>query len=532
MSTQAPTAALEPSALGSSTVPVVSLTRRIGGILALAAVYYAAAKFGQALRYTGSVAAVWPPVGIGIGALYLFGLEWWPGVFLGELVVNAELLVGAGSLPVLSVVGQQAGNMAEVIVGAMLLRRLLGPRAPLDRTSEIAGLLVAICTATAVSATVGTLSMLAGDVIGAAGLGKFWLTWWLGDTAGALVVLPLILAWAFEPRTSSWRVRTLEGALMIIAVAGLAVVAVSAGAPLTYMVFPALVWAAFRFGPSGATVAVAIVALLTIAITADDVGLFSKQEIDERTFGTQLYIIVAALTALFVAAVVSERERAARLLAAAKHREGERALEERHRIARELHDSVSQALFSALLETRAAQKAVVRDGSAPIERALVAVGDLIRTAQNEMRALIFELGQNPVEGGLVPALADLARTVSERESLPVNVYGPQRRIPLPTRAQVELFAIAREALANVVKHAGASEAWIRVAADDGRVSLQVADDGCGFESSIEPRGHFGLASMRSRARELGGALSIDSGPGLGTVVHVVLPNGSDGLDGR
>jgi len=532
MSTQARTAALEPPALGSSTVPVVGITRRIGGILALAVVYYAAAKFGQALRYTGSVAAVWPPVGLGIGALYLFGLEWWPGVFLGELVVNAELLVGASSLPLLSVVGQQAGNMAEVIVGAMLLRRMLGPRAPLDKTSEIAGLLVAVGIATAVSATVGTLSMLAGDVIGTHGVGKFWRTWWLGDTAGALVVLPLILAWAHEPRASWRRLRTPEGVFMIVAVTALAVVAVSAGAPLTYMVFPALIWAAFRFGSSGATVAVAIVALLTIAITADDLGLFSKQEIDERTLGTQLYVIVAALTALFVAAVVSERERAGRLLATAKQREGERALEERHRIARELHDSVSQALFSALLETRAAQKAVGRDGSLPIERALVAVGDLIRTAQNEMRALIFELGQNPVEGGLVPALADLARTVSERDGLQVNVYGPQRGIPLPTRAQVEMFAIAREALANVVKHAGAGEAWIRVAVDNGGVSLQIADDGCGFESAIEPRGHFGLASMRSRARALGGVMSIDSGPGLGTVVHVALPTESDGLDGR
>jgi signal transduction histidine kinase len=529
MSTQAQTAALEPSALGSSTVPVVSVTRRIGGILALALVYYAAAKFGQALRYTGSVAAVWPPVGLGIGALYLFGLEWWPGIFLGELVVNSELLVGTGSLPLLSVAGQQAGNMAEVIVGAMLLRRLLGPRAPLDRTSEIAGLLVAVGAATAVSATVGTLSMLAGDVIGTHGAGKFWRTWWLGDTAGALVVLPLILAWAHEPRASWRRVRTAEGAFMIAAVTGLGLIAVSAGAPLTYMVFPALIWAAFRFGSSGATAAVAIVALLTIAITADDLGLFSKQEIDERTLGTQLYIIVAALTALFVAAVVSERERAARLLATAKQREGERALEERHRIARELHDSVSQALFSALLETRAAQKA---DGSASIERALVAVGDLIRTAQNEMRALIFELGQNPVEGGLLPALADLARTVSERDGLSVNVYGPQQGIPLATRAQVELFAIAREALANVVKHAGANEAWIRVAVDDGRVSLQVADDGCGFESSIEPRGHFGLASMRSRAREIGGELSIEGGPGLGTVLHVALPGSADVADGR
>jgi signal transduction histidine kinase len=531
MSTQARIAALEP-ALGSPTISLVRVTRRVGGIVALAAAYYATAKVGQALRYTGSVAAVWPPVGLGIGALYLFGLRWWPGILIGELAVNIELLVGPGALPVVSVVGQQVGNMAEILVGAILLRRLLGPRAALDRAGEVVGLLVALGTATAVSATVGTFSMRAGGVVGTSGMGSLWRTWWLGDTAGALVVLPLVLAWAHEPRASWRRLRTLEGALMIAAVTGLAILAVSAGAPLTYMVFPALIWAAFRFGSSGATFAVAIVALLTIGITADDLGLFSKQAIDERTLGTQLYIIVAALTALFVAAVVSERERAAGLLASAKQHEGERALEERHRIARELHDSVSQALFSALLETRAAQKALDGDRPAPIGRALTAVGELIRTAQTEMRALIFELGQNPVEGGLVPALNDLARTVRKRDGLPVHVFGPQRALPLSTREQVELFAIVREALANVVKHAGASEAWVRVALDDGRVSVHVADDGCGFVNSIEPLGHFGLASMRSRARALEGVLTIDSGPGLGTVVHVALAAGPEDSDGR
>ncbi|MFL5928355.1 MAG: MASE1 domain-containing protein [Gaiellaceae bacterium] len=531
MSTHARIAALEP-ALGSSTIPLVRVTRRVGGIVALAAAYYAAAKIGQALRYTGSVSAVWPPVGVGIGALYLFGLQWWPGIFLGELAVNFELLVGPSSLPGMSVGGQWAGNMAEVIVGAILLRRLLGPRAALDRTNEVVGLFVAVGTATAVSATVGTFSMRAGGVIGTSGMGSLWRTWWLGDTAGALVVLPLVLAWAHEPRASWRRLRTFEGAFMIAAVTGLAIVAVSAGAPLTYMVFPALIWAAFRFGSTGATLAVAIVALLTIGITADDLGLFSKQPIDERTLGTQLYLIVAALTALFVAAVVSERERAAHLLANAKQHEGDRALEERHRIARELHDSVSQALFSALLETRVAQKALDGDRPAPIERALGAVAELIRTAQTEMRALIFELGRNPVEGGLVPSLNDLARTVTERDGLPVHVYGPQRALPLSTREQVELFAIVREALANVVKHAGAGEAWVRVAVDDGRVSVHVADDGCGFSNSIEPLGHFGLASMRSRARGLGGVLTIDGGPGLGTLVHVTLAADSDGSDGR
>src|SRR3954464_11260015 len=98
--------------------------RYAAGVLALAAVHYGAAKVGQTLRYTASVSAIWPPAGLGIAALYLWGLRWWPGVLLGELLVNAHLLVD-DSIPLGSLLGQQTGNMAEIIVGALLLRRLV-----------------------------------------------------------------------------------------------------------------------------------------------------------------------------------------------------------------------------------------------------------------------------------------------------------------------------------------------------------------------------------------------------------------------
>jgi signal transduction histidine kinase len=120
--------------------------------------------------------------------------------------------------------------------------------------------------------------------------------------------------------------------------------AFSSDEPVTYVVFPALIWAAFRFGPPGATLAIAIAAGLAIGFTANELGPFFKQPIDHRTLSTQVYIVVAALTTLFLAAVVSERERSARVLAEVRLRAGELATEERHRIARDLHDSVSQAL--------------------------------------------------------------------------------------------------------------------------------------------------------------------------------------------
>ena len=496
----------------------------------LAAAYYGAAKLGQTLRYTASVSAIWPPAGFGIAALYLWGLRWWPGVLLGELVVNGELLLDDRALPIGSLLGQQTGNMAEIIVGALLLRRLVGPNAGMDRVEQVGRMLVALGVATAISATVGTVSMVAGGVVDEAGAGEFWRTWWLGDTSGGLVVLPLMLAWAHHPVGVWRRVRTWEGAAMIACVTALSVVAFSTEEPIRYTVLSALVFAAFRFGPPGATLSVAITTCVAIGITAHDLGPFAQQPIDHRTLSTQLYIWVAALTTLFLAVLVSEREQSARELAEARRTEGARAVEERQRIARDLHDSVSQALFSTALHTRTAQNAVAQEGGDPSGRvgpSLAAIADLTRSVQSEMRSLIFELHRDPVHDGLVAALTRHASGLSRADGLTIDVRGPEPRLPLSELVETQLFAIGREALANVQKHAGATAAHVRVRAQQGEVVLEVRDNGQGFDPAAGHPGHFGLDSMRSRAAEIGGRITIESVPGSGSIVEVRVPTETD-----
>jgi signal transduction histidine kinase len=501
--------------------------RYVAKILLLAAAYYGSAKAGQSLQYTASVSAVWPPAGVGIAALYLWGPNLWPGVFLAELAVNGELL---HSLPLGSLIGQQAGNMAEVIVGAVLLRRLIGPRATFEHSEQVSGTILAIGIATAISATVGTVSMLAGGVISGPEIPKFWRTWWLGDTAGGLVVVPLIVVWASRPREGWRRIRTWEGALLIAAVTALALVAMSINGPLTYVVFPALIWAAFRFGPAGTTLSIAITALVTIAATAHQTGPFFSQPIDHRTLATQAYIVVIAVTTLFLGALVAERAASSRALAEAQRREGERAMEERHRIARDLHDSVSQALFSTALHTRTAERVLRHDGTgstSELRESLSAIGELTKSAQTEMRALIFQLRRDAVEAGLVSALAAHASSIRSTTGLRISVQGPESRLPIQPRTEEELFAIGREALANVVKHARAHSATVRIEDRPETVVLEIADDGHGFNATTNHPGHFGLETMRGRAAAIDGDLTIASEPGGGTVVRVeVRANGS------
>src|SRR5207248_7666324 len=141
---------------------------------------------------------------------------------LARLVVPCHRL---HTLPLGSLIGQQVGNMAEVIVGAVLLRRLIGSRATFGRSEHVSGMILAVGIATAISATVGTVSMLAGGVISGPEVPKFWRTWWLGDTAGGLVVVPLVIVWASRPAEAWRRIRTWEGALLIATVTALASVA-------------------------------------------------------------------------------------------------------------------------------------------------------------------------------------------------------------------------------------------------------------------------------------------------------------------
>jgi signal transduction histidine kinase len=523
------------SALGRALAVVHLPWRRyLGGVLLLAAAYYASAKVGQTLRYTASVSAIWPPAGLGIAALYLWGVRWWPGVFIAELVVNGELLFESHPLPLGSLIGQQAGNMAEVIVGALLLRRLIGPRAKMDRAEEVGGLFAALAAATAISATVGMASMLAGGVISWSEAPTFFRTWWLGDVAGALVVVPLLLAWASDPGRAWRRLRTVEGALLIATVAALGALAVSTSEPVTYVVFPALIWAAARFGTPGATIAIAIATGVAIGITASDVGPFFKQPIDHRTLSTQVYIVVTAMTTLFLAAAVSERERSANQLAQAKRREGEQAVQERHRIARDLHDSVSQALFSTLLHTRTAEKALAQEDTrhdGRLAEDLGAIGELTLAAQTEIRDLISELGRDPLEDGLVAALLAQASRLAGEDGPAIEVQAPEGRLALGPRAEAQVFGIGREALANVGKHAGAKTACIKVEERPGRLVVEIRDDGRGFEPDAGHPGHFGLESMRSRAAEIGAQLSITSVPGQGTVVRVEAPAEGNGRSG-
>jgi signal transduction histidine kinase len=494
--------------------------RYVLGVAALAGGYYLAAQAGYALQFTGSISAIWPPVGLAVAVLYLGGLRWWPGVVIGDLLSSE-----GGPLGTTIVI--TAANLAEVMVATILLWRLLGRRAQLDRLDQIGRMLVAIAPATAISATVGSITLLVEGTIHSDELAKIWRTIWVGDSAGALVLLPLILVWA-PIRPSPWRAgRVVEATVMVAAVIGLSAIVLASPRPVSYLVFPALIWAAVRFGQRGATLAVFCAAGMAVWRTAHNVGPFVQHSITQSALSTQLYIAVAALTTLCLGAIVSERQRSAADLVESRRREVERASEERQRIARDLHDSVSQSLFSMTLHARTAERALKQTGQetdGPVGRELGQVGELSRTALAEMRALIFELRPGGLaEEGLVSALTKHAGAVSAREGLPIKVTGPSERLPIGADCEEHLYRLGQEALANASKHAQATQVTVAVTNDGKNVGFEVRDDGRGFDPAATYAGHLGLTTMRSRAGDIGAEIKIDSALECGTLVRVQLP---------
>jgi signal transduction histidine kinase len=196
-------------------------------------------------------------------------------------------------------------------------------------------------------------------------------------------------------------------------------------------------------------------------------------------------------------------------------------LAERNRLALELHDAVSQKLFSLVLNAESAGTLLDHDPQAA--RAQVAkVQESAREALNELRALIFELRPPDLaRDGLCGALRKHVEVIGALQPGTIELELEADLIADADRAR-EVLRIAQEALSNALRHAEADHMWVRLGSDNGRVVLEVRDDGAGFDPDApEVRSRrLGLTSMEERAERLGGSLSVRSTPGAGTTVRL------------
>ena len=277
--------------------------RYIATLVIVAGLYYIAGRIGLELAYLdGAVAALWPPAGVGLAVLFLYGVRLWPAIVVGDL------LLGDYSTPLGTVLAQTLGNTVAVVVAALLLRRLTGGRGALERVTDVLSLGGCALVAALVSAAFGPLALRLGDVIPSDELGRVFRTWTLGDAAGVLVVAPVIMTWATLRLRGIHRRELLEAGLALVLLVALSVLPPQRDVP--YIVFPVLLWSALRFGRRGASAALLVVCSITGWNTAQHDGPFVRDSITDSLLATQLFIAIAALTSMVLAAVTAERAEA------------------------------------------------------------------------------------------------------------------------------------------------------------------------------------------------------------------------------
>jgi two-component system cell cycle sensor histidine kinase/response regulator CckA len=284
--------------------------KTVWGSALLAAVYFAAAKLGLLAAVAQPVvSSAWPPAGIALAALLLFSVRLWPGIALGAFLLNAS-----AGVSIAGAAGIAAGNTLEAVVGALLLTRAAHFRPSLERLRDVLALaLFGGVVSTAVSATIGVVSLWLSGAITPAATRQLWLVWWSGDAIGVLVITPLLLTWATAHRsaTMSSIPRVLEAAVLFVALTTLTLLLFRNPFNYAYVVFPVVGWVAVRLGLRGVASATVLVSFIAIWWTVLGLGPFAGGETPtQNLFLLQTFIGLLAVSGLVFAAVIAERQKA------------------------------------------------------------------------------------------------------------------------------------------------------------------------------------------------------------------------------
>jgi signal transduction histidine kinase len=517
-------------------------------IALLAAAYVLTGKLGMMLAFVvEQVTAVWPPTGISLAALLLLGKQFWPGVAAGAFLVNLMT-----NVPPAGALGMATGNTLEAVIGAALLERA-GFNRSLNRLSDIWQLLVlGAVFSTVFSATIGTASLCLSGIIPWSAYGPTWLTWWVGDAIGDLVVAPVLLAWTTEPRFKIGLPTIAEAGLLFggMLAVSLAVFSGRFGTAISrnpFVVFPFLIWAPIRFHQRGATMLSMLVSGIAIWGTVNGSGPFAGPSAHDSLLLLQAFMGVQAVTAMALAAVLLERLHAEERLTtlAGELQRSNRELEEFAQVAsHDLQEPLRkvQAFGDRLATKYAAQlDEQGRDYVARMQAAAKRMSTLITAMLAYSRVTTKARPFEPVDLDRVvrDAVSDLESRI-EATGGKVEIG----RLPTVEADPVQMRQLAQNLIGNALKfHRPDVPPVVQVSCAEGpssgTIRLTVEDNGIGFDVKYRDRifGMFqrlhgrteyegtglGLALCRKVAERHGGSITATGMPGQGAVFIVTLP---------
>ncbi len=516
------------------------VVKDISIFLILVAVYFVSAKLGLQLAFVNaSATAVWPPTGIALAAFLLLGYRFWPAIFLGAFLANVTT---AGTI--LTSIGIATGNTLEGLVGAYLVIKFAGGRHAFDRPQNIlrfaifAGLL-----STMISATIGLSSLTLGGFSDLNIFWSVWLTWWLGDVSGALLVAPLILVWSQENKIN-WNIKKiLEGVLLLIA---LFLVGFSAFAgfivegsryySIDIIIFPVLLWAAFRFGVRETVTASFILSAMAMYYTLQGFGPFIRPSSPNSTLlRLQSFMALLLVMKAIVAAVVAENKEVDKLknefVSVASH---------------ELRTPMAaiKGLVSMVLEGRYGRvseelKKPLRDVAYSTERLITLTNSLLDVSRIESGKIKLQIEDVSLQA-LVKEVVTNLNIVARQKGNTIEILKLDDKI---VRADQDyLRQILQNLIGNAIKFTDSGKITISSKVINNMVFLSVTDAGIGISvldqanifkkfqqinpnnTNRPPGTGLGLYISRDLAKKMGGKLFLErSEPNKGSTFTLTVP---------
>jgi signal transduction histidine kinase/ActR/RegA family two-component response regulator len=529
--------------------------RWMGGVALLAVVYLAAAKLGLSLAFlVEQISPVWPPSGIALAAILLFGFRVWPGIVLGAFIANAT-----ANEPLLTAAGIAMGNTLEAVTGAWLLKRVAKFENSLERVRDVLGLIVlAALMSTMLSATIGVVTLCLSHqylpqlerTIQWSDFASLWSVWWVGDAMGILVVTPPLLTAASSGRDLFERLWE-SSALFVALVATCSLIFVNdlttdlGQVSLAYLVFPYVIWSALRLGPCGTSLVTLTASSLMIWATLHNYGPFGTGPIHERLVVLQIFVGVVAISALLLSAALAERKQVVEALRDADRRKDEFIAILAHELRNPLSPIRTGVDLMRMIEDKEPQfDEVLMLLDRQVQQLTRLVDDLLDVSRAVRGKILLQL-QIVNLATIIDRAVETSRPLMDGRGHHLTVSLPSEGVFLEADGG-RLAQVFANLLNNAAKYTDpGGRISVTASTQPGFVVVRVSDTGCGIDGTVLPhvfdlftqadrsishsQGGLGIGlTLVRRLVELHGGMvrATSEGAGNGSEFEVTLPTTS------